>query len=392
MSGVPKSESDARPHGASEKSAAWSTAFFFLAEHLRDITDGALNHKKLYALVSSKGRFINHSNPTVRKRTAGTLSRIIHTRRYMQDMRDAYCDDVGTFDHAAGRVCAEIREAQHDDGFDLVNWLIEKCWPDVRRGLVSEAGEWRDELDLFRLDYEMSMLFDYCRKGAVGDALNGVFPAGGTRSAGYSGEADVAAMLLSAMLYAIAFGHLDVGWSRAFIDGHQRGGSPFEERIEGALLQDNLLRSAEGASMPVRACLVRFTDSTRARLSGFWAISEEEVFAIGRYTDCQAIELSREVSRIHCRILYKDGAWLLEDAGSRNGCRVHRDGARLRVTSDEDAEHVLSLQFGDDIELPGGSTYAFTSTCDHAQLFVLKEPFGMYGPSFKTTTHVGRAD
>ncbi len=345
-----------RPNGADEKSGAWYTAFYHLANCIRQITDGALNYKRLYALMGSKGRYINHSNPMVRKRTAGTLSRLIHTKRYVLDMRDAYAEDQSVFDMAASCVCATVREAQvHEPGeFDLAGWIIDVCWPAVRTGLINEASEWRRGLDLLRLDREMELLFEAYRDG---------------RPDGESVE--TAESLLSAILYIIAFDYLDVSRSRALVDAGAVDALTSERStFSGGSFTDGVLACASapdcGAS---RACLMRFVDQTCAMLSGFWEISRNEPFTIGRYTDCQAIELSGEVSRVHCRIAWEDGSWRIRDAESRKGGKVFR-GGKCVLDAPGGFDASFGLEYGDVLVLPNGSTYLFAAMGAATQMAV----------------------
>ena len=316
------------------KNTAWYTAFFYLAERVRGATFGVVNHKGLYAFIGPKGRYINHSNPTVRKRTAGTLSRIVHTKRYAQDMRNAYLMDNAIFDKASEGICEALCAAQGFNGAELRDWLVGVCWPDVRRGLVNEAGEWRHELNLPRLDCEMSMLFASCQRSY-------------DKAAASEDAIHKAKEMLSAMLYVLAFGHLEIAKARLLVDQGFSGNAAYGEGLDDE-------------DKPVY--LIRFADSSRASFAGIWRVSKNKPFVIGRYTDCDAFELSEEVSRIHCQIFWKDGAWYLEDMGSRNGSVVYRGDKHVNVAKSHGAENPFRLEFGDIIELPGGFTHLLTAT------------------------------
>ena len=54
----------------------WDSAFYRFAETIRDLTCGGCNHKHIYALVGTRGRYINHSNPVVRKRIRAAMQPI----------------------------------------------------------------------------------------------------------------------------------------------------------------------------------------------------------------------------------------------------------------------------------------------------------------------------
>jgi len=50
-------------------------------------------------------------------------------------------------------------------------------------------------------------------------------------------------------------------------------------------------------------------------------------FVIGRSRDCDVVFVSEAVSRMHARFVFRDGAWVIHDLGSRNGTMVN--GARV---------------------------------------------------------------
>jgi len=270
----------------------------------------------------------------VRRRTAGTLSRIVHTSRYAQDMRNAYMQDAEIFDRASADICEALCTTSGFEGDELREWLVDTCWPDVRHGLVNEAGEWRHELNLHRVDCEMSMLFASCQRLC---------------EEADSPEAAIrqAERAFSAMLYVMAFDHLEATQVRLLVDQGYFGTASFGERL-----------AAE--DKPVY--LIRFADSSRAVFSGIWRVSKDRPFVIGRYTDCDAFELSEKVSRVHCQVLWKNGVWYLEDLGSRNGSLVHREDARFHVAKADGAADSFRLEFGDAIELPDDSVYSFVAS------------------------------
>ncbi|MFQ5434420.1 MAG: FHA domain-containing protein [Anaerolineae bacterium] len=71
-----------------------------------------------------------------------------------------------------------------------------------------------------------------------------------------------------------------------------------------------------------------------------WTI-ENDVFVIGRGNDCQIILPERQVSRHHVKILQRDGGYVLQDLGSKNG--THINGAQIQGT--------VPLQDGDEIQI-----------------------------------------
>lgn len=71
-----------------------------------------------------------------------------------------------------------------------------------------------------------------------------------------------------------------------------------------------------------------------------WTI-ENDMFVIGRGNDCQIILPERQVSRHHVKILRRDGGYVLQDLGSKNG--THINGTKIQGT--------VPLQDGDEIQI-----------------------------------------
>ena len=403
---------DASKRGSNGKSPAWYTAFYYLAEHFREITNGVLNHKIVYSLVSTEERYINHINPRVRKGAAGALSRIVHSRAYVQHMRDAFQRDESTFYEASKQICAIMK---HELGFDdtqLSCWLAKTCWPDVRQGLANETEDWRRDLDTLRLDCEMQMLLDSCFGGSA-EGRAGDLGTGPGQHASKSADC-CAEQLLSTILYVMAFGHLPVSLARKLVDA-QPAGKPLpmparrsicepglgdgvndgasvalgvldaagancdhsaaletldaDANDDEPVMSETLDATDKNASNPAvgctRACVVRFSNPSRTMLSGFWEIPNGGSFSIGRYTDCNAIELSPAVSRVHCVICCENGIWRLRSADPSCEVQVRRNGKLVAAWGNAEAEGGptcdFPLEFGDEVELPSGSVYLFAA-------------------------------
>jgi hypothetical protein len=77
-----------------------------------------------------------------------------------------------------------------------------------------------------------------------------------------------------------------------------------------------------------------------------WTGATDEIL-IGRHPSCQVVLPSQNVSRLHARLVYRDGVWILQDLNSKNGtivntrrvgrCQIHPGdvlviaGERIRV-------------------------------------------------------------
>lgn len=131
----------------------WDSAFYRFAESIRDLTCGGCNHKHIYALVGTRGRYINHTNPIVRKRTAAALSRLMHSSRYAADMRKGYADDSSVFSQAATSLIEMLRNATDLDDAGLFDYVLHTSWPELLRGLESERRAGR-EIDPLRMACE----------------------------------------------------------------------------------------------------------------------------------------------------------------------------------------------------------------------------------------------
>lgn len=327
------------------KSRAWHTAFFYLAEHVRLLTNGAMNHKGLYALVGTEGRFLNHPNPTVRKRTAGALSRLVHSQRYAKDMRDQYLQDYSAFARASAEVCGLIRETQRWDDGQLLDCLQFQCWPDVREGLANERFEWRGDIRLSRIDIEMTVLFASMR--GEGAAMVNTRKATGSETDEMrddAAEGSSSEVVFATMLYLLAFGALNASFARGLLDQYPTG-----------LLEES------GADDVVShgACLVKFVDEVHSALVGTWTVQAGRPFTIGRYTDCDIVETNEGISRVHCYLYRMGDTWKFEDRESCNGSRIERAGRVVYDSARDGAGVAIDLQHGDSIVLANRSYYWF---------------------------------
>ena len=314
---------------------AWDSAFYRFAEGVRTLSGGAVNYKILYAMVGMNGRYVNHVNAIVRKRTAAAFSRLIHSSRYADDFREAYRADDTVFASAATELIARLRQNAHLDDRELMDALLLLLREGIARGLSNERAAGRADVNLARLENETAALAAWCATSRV---------------AGRVPLEELAASLF----HIVAFGHLDERFARTLL----------------AATPDDVPSAAEvpvaaGSPRADAACLFRVGETRTAPLSGAWRIDAARPFAIGRYTDCDAIESDPYVSRVHCRIWQADGSWYVEDAGSAHGTRVVRgetpgDSVEVFDSTAKDSP-VFKLSFGDRIVLAGRITYWFRS-------------------------------
>lgn len=315
------------------KKSGWSTALYLFAENVRALTGGRFNYKMLYDCIGTDGKLINHANPLVRKRTAATLSRLMHSLRYVDDLQDSFAENPARMDEAASRIAQALREAGWDDGALIEHFSVE-TWREVERGLGSEASAGRRDTNLTRIRREMPLLFAHCRilhGRGVGGALE---------------------TLLSSYLHLLAFGRVNEGLVNTLVEE-----TPL---LDPASFADEEAGAEEGRY----AFLVRFSGEGRRRIAGWWPVDPARPFTIGRYTDCDAIETDPFVSRLHCRVLLADGAWAVEDAGSTHGTRVFDSDDRLLFDSARSDERRCEIRFGSFIELAGRVRYWFGSLRD----------------------------
>ena len=304
----------------------WHTALYYFAEHIRSLSHGRINHKVLYSYIGTNGHYINHDNPTIRKRTAAVLSRLIHSRRYVEDFRTSYEKNPRAFDEAAQLLCAELCEGAGCDAGEAVDYFRGALWEDVERGLQNEREDGRAELNPDRIANEMHSLFAWC------DEL----------PATHGKEQLI--VLASSYFHLMTFGYLD---ERLVLELADETPLVVPNADEGRpCLQEN------------RACLIKYASDEKGAMANWWTLTADRPFVIGRYTDCDVIEVNPYVSRSHCRIVGKDGVWLLEDQGSRHGSRVLRD-ACVVYDSARDGRQSFELAFGDRIVLAGVAHYWF---------------------------------
>ena len=313
----------------------WDSAFYRFAESIRDLTCGGCNHKHIYALVGTRGRYINHTNPIVRKRTAAALSRLMHSSRYAADMRKGYADDSSVFSQAAASLIEMLRNATDLDDAGLFNFVLHTSWPELLRGLESERRAGR-EIDPLRMACESREVVRWGEQQAA------------------CGRAPLAE-LLAACFRTMAFGCLDDRFARTLCSRTPQELQEPPDAGDG--------RAQDGA------CLVRVADGDGPCVLGVWCVDADRPFSIGRFSSCDAIEADPVVSRLHCRVFMLDDTWFLEDGGSTHGTRVLRDvGGGLACVFDSgegDGPRTFPLEFGDRIVLAGRSTYWFCARDAH---------------------------
>lgn len=313
----------------------WDSAFYRFAESIRDLTCGGCNHKHIYALVGTRGRYINHTNPIVRKRTAAALSRLMHSSRYAADMRKGYADDSSVFSRAAASLIDMLRNATDLDDAGLFDFVLHTSWPELLRGLESERRAGR-EIDPLRMACESREVVRWGEQQAA------------------CGRAPLAE-LLAACFRTMAFGCLDDRFARTLCS---RTPQELQEPPDAG---DE--RARDGA------CLIRVGDGGGPCVLGVWCVDADRPFSIGRFSSCDAIEADPVVSRLHCRVFMLDDTWFLEDGGSTHGTRVLRDaGGGLACVFDSgegDGPRTFPLEFGDRIVLAGRSTYWFCARDAH---------------------------
>ena len=276
------------------KNQGWYTAFYRYAEYLRLLTNGALNHKTLYAYVGLNGRYVNNQNPEMRKRSASGLSRLLHSSRYASDFQESLRQNPALFQQAATRLAQDLLRETGIDQARLVADLLDVGYEQLRAGLIAEIPQGRIDISTMRLDGEIELLRAWAREQIAFDA-----------------DACLHAVLCS-FFYLMTFGHLEEQFANGLVD----------ESPTDMLICDDDVSYSESS----RACILRAVDDNPASIENMWAINQGGPFLIGRYVDCDAVETNGLVSRRHCSIFREHDVWYVRDEGSRYGTSVHRDG------------------------------------------------------------------
>ena len=328
------------------KNPGWYTAFYRYAEYLRLLTQGALNHKTLYAYIGLNARYVNNQNPLLRKRSAGGLSRLLHSSRYAADFQESLRKDPDIFQKAAGNLALDLLRTTEYDQAQLVAMLLKEGCDHVRAGLLAEIPLGRIDVSIARFDGDRELLRTWACEQVVCDA-------------------DVCLQtVLCSLFYFMAFGHLEEHFANELVDA-----SPTD-----------ILASESNSEVDVslRACVLRAVDNSPASIENMWVIGAEESFLIGRYVDCDAVEVDGLISRKHCRIFRKQGIWYIYDEGSRYGTAVHRDGqvvwdskAKTNSGKRSDMPECFPLTFGDCLVLAGRIHYWFVSLQNVERLLII---------------------
>lgn len=315
------------------KPRGWHTALYYFAEHVRVLSQGRINHKVLYSYIGINGHYINHDNPTIRKRTAAMLSRLVHSKRYVEDFKQSHQKNSFVFEEAAKKLCMDLRQTQVGTSLDLVNYFTHELWRDVERGLRNEREEGRGDLNLARVANEMHALFSWCL------------------AASQEESDECLEMLIASYFHLFTFGYVNEALICSLVD-------------ETPLVQPKHVQecaSLDPCSWDKYACLVKYPKPNQGVISNWWVVDATKPFTIGRYTDCDAIENNVYVSRLHCHIVFEEGRWYLEDLGSHHGSCVLRGNNEGVVVYDSacDEAKLFELQRNDRIVLSETSHYWF---------------------------------
>ena len=317
-----------------DKGREWHTAFYYLAEHLKDLTDKEINHKKLYSFVCTQGSFVNHDNPKIRKDYASVLSKLMHSKGYASEMCLRYLENARVFDEAAQDLCSIITRKKNWTDEELSAYWVHECWPDVWHGLVNEKMEWRGTLDFARIEQEAKYVFGILDSRRGQDSMRAMTPV----------------KQLSAMFRFISFGELD---APADLDY----GKTLERDDEGD----------RGQNEPASACLVSYEDAECLFAKAMYILPTSRPFTIGRKTDSDAIESNRAIGREHGCVFRCNQVWYYEDRKSVNGSAIIRNGVRTEYRSRDEFLRV-ELQPGDIIEIARSSYYRFGFYSGHPVL------------------------
>lgn len=323
MSGI--ESYDEKLYDNPNKSCGWHTALYYYAEHVRTLSRGTINHKTLYAHISTKGHYINHENPLIRKRTAAALSRLIHSSRYAEDLRASYLENDQVFDEAALWLLEGLRAGSGCDDNELATRFAGPVLLDVERGLNNERASGREDLNPARAVNEVQTLTAWWKREGIEDYEKLITAA-------------------SSGLFLMTFGHLDESFVGSLVD-------------ETPLIMQTT-PSREASSGICGACLVKYVRDTRA-VSDVRFLDEEHAFTVGRYSDCDAIETNPYVSRLHCVIRRDGDRWILKDMDSLHGTMVFDAQGNLVFDSHVAGIPSCELKFGQRIVLAQSSTYWF---------------------------------
>ena len=310
------------PHEA----RGWHTALYYFAEHMRSLSHGCVNHKILYSYIGMNGHYINHDNPTIRKRTAAVLSRLMHSRRYAEDFRISFEADPDVFDKGALLLCAALCDKSGCDPAETVQYFRTDLWRDVEQGLRNEREDGRAELNLDRATNEMRLMLGWSE----------IQPVEASR--------EVLSVLVSTYFYLMTFGCVNERLVRLLVDATPDE-APAPAKHPPARLREEC------------ACLIRYDEKATAVVS-WWTVEATHPLAIGRYSDSDVIEPNPYVSRSHCRISFQNGAWLLTDEGSTHGTCVLRAG-QVAFDTARDGRGPFQLALNDRIVLAKTSFYWF---------------------------------
>ena len=309
---------------ARKEGAGWYTAMFFFLEHARLLSAGAVNHKALYARLSERGNLINHENPRVRKSTAATLSRTIHSLRYAADIRATFEQDNAVFDSAATWLYGQLAPYFSESG-ELVSHMANVVWADVLAGLENEQRGGRD-VDLIRVTSEMSLLKSWAGLSCLDDRARFV-------------------LVTSSMMRIMAFGSLDAKQVHQLADETVLDPTP-----------TGTLNHCE----PGVICLIRSTAGAENNVSGVWALVPAKTYVMGRYADSDIFDPNPHVSRRHCLLTCKNNTWYVKNESKSQAVHIiDAAGSLLDSIAAGASDKAVKILPGQGLEFEGASRYWF---------------------------------
>lgn len=306
-----------------KEGAGWYTAMYFFLEHMRLLSDGAINHKVLFARLSEKGNLINHDNPRIRRSVASSLSRTIHSIHYTAVLESAYQEAPSLFDDVAEWLYSALSPMHPGDGV-LVATVLKVVWADMLIGFGNERLGGR-AVDIVRISNEMELVRSWAEMACLDD--KGRF-----------------SLIVSAILRIAAFGHLDESKAHRFAGETLVDGEP----------------SYRGRVGVATACVIRLSGET-GRVSGVWALDPSRTYAVGRYSDCDIFDPDPHVSRKHCVLLCQDGSWHAKNESKSHGVRVLAvaDGKEVQSVAPSNSDKLVKIRPGRVLELSSSSRYLF---------------------------------
>ena len=313
------------------KSLGWFTSLYYFMQHMNLLTKGHLVHKHIYAKVSGLGEYFNHESSDVRKKTAGELSRRVHSQRYVYEMQLQFQEDPNVFKSASSWLVGQLYLYTDLQGEEVVDYYYNSIFSDIVKGLANEVVDSGRVLDVQRVMYEIDVFLDYLKICSL--TLQ-----------------EKLLKMTEACLSVMAIGRVAAGLVDDLITPTQLLCSKNLNRTKSTVREDRLF-------------VIATENEDKDYVTSIYSLVAGKSYLFGRDPQCDILNTNLCISKRHCLIFRKENDWYIRDCGSSNGTSVINSEHNVTYDSkDNDSAWCCKICAGDTVILAKNSFYKIYGT------------------------------